>query len=395
MQFLLRLALFITFFLTFNALASKPKISVSVSHLSPFVGQVNLVRVKILVPTHFSTPVYFNEIEALNIYTVKADKSTYPTSETIDGQVWSGVIKEYSLIAMKEGEFTINLPALTVSYATHDKQTSITLQPDPIQFNATIPSVAKSLTPLIIAEDLYIEQNIIKPEQLSAGQSVQRELTITIKDSSALFIPQLLNDSDTDLQRAYLRTPSINDKLDGRTGALIGQRKESQDILLKSAGVLELKELTLRYYQPSTNSIQITTVASEQINIPAAHTSILTTISALIVLIILLLAGYAGYQVFIRYYEKYKHSEAYAFKRIMSTQYPSHQAVSKAINDWKLFWRSAYVQSPQFANDLHTLILDIETQRLSLKQWQLAFAKHRQTLLTQAVSKSNLKPLNP
>ncbi len=355
--------------------AQEPKVTVSITEQQPLVGQVTTVKVKVLVPTWFSKPLYFDEAEAINIINIKGNKSTYPTSERVDGATWTGVIKEYPIIAMAQGKYELQLPTLNIHFVDDNNnpvKRAITVPK--VEFNASLPTKAASLSPVIIAENITLTEQLKTPEQLVTGQSIHRVITAEITTSSALFIPPLLATQNTELAQAYPASVTTTDKLDQRSSELLGTRIEQQDILIKQDGQLELAAIELQYYQPSTDTIKTATIDGQVIAIkPPAMTSkrlLLWLITAAIAVLVL----YFLIKVFQRLRQRYQQTETAYFSAL------KHSAKS----DIKAYYR-AYLQWSTLLKG------DISKSAALLKQHQAVVISFEQAIYTQASLPVNLK----
>lgn len=381
--------------------ANMPKVTVSVENDTISVGSMNLVQVKILVPTWFTQSVYFDEIESLNMISVKANKSSYPVSERIGSDTWSGVIREYSVIPMKAGNFTLDLPDVTVSYMGADNtQHKETLSLPQVSFTATVPAAAQGLSPLIIADNLTLEQSLSVPDELKAGQSIARTLTVEIDGSSALFIPQLMQDKDDDFQRAYLRPAKVNDSLDSRDNKLTGLREETQDVLLKQDGTLNLPDISIRYYNTQSQEVETVSVEGQTISVAAPDLTlkqwlVRIALAAVLLGLFALLARYINGQ-----FKKYHASEAYQFKKLLKASHHADKALLRKTYLWRNRWQHQLLAKPKQDYALSQLILDMEevvhNKGSAKKEWQTKLSDIRSNLAEDTSANARgLPPLNP
>lgn len=246
----------------FNCIAQTPDVSVTVSNKSVYVGQLNQIKVTILVPTWLTKPLYFNEVEDVNLISLNSEKSAYPYSKQIQGKTWSGVIKEFNVIPMKDGQFTITIPPIAVHFMGENQNTiKHTIAAQTVSFSAAIPIKAKILSPLIIAENITLNEQINAPDPLIKGGVLKRVVTLEISGTSGIFIPELLSEMSTTQFKAYSPNLRVNDRQDARSSALISTVTQSQSVLLLEDGNINLTGLSLNYYQPSSDTVK--TIKSE------------------------------------------------------------------------------------------------------------------------------------
>ena len=387
-------------FCSLPSLAAEPKVTVSLSNENPLVGQVTTVKIKVLVPTWFAKPLYFDEVDTVNVISVKGNKSTYPTSERIGSSTWTGVIKEYPVIAMTNGRFELKLPTLKIHFMDENNQTvEREVTPSPVTFNATLPELAKTLKPVIIAQNITLQEEVKIPDELVAGQSIQRKISATITDSSALFIPQMMNTANTEQQQSYPITATSNDTLNDRTGTLTGLRTEQQDIVVKQAGSLTLPSITISYYQPSSNSIQTAEVKGSQVIVADPPASLKTWLWRTFFAFIGLAIVWGGYRIGQFYWLRYQQSEYAHFKKVIQ-----HTGVNKAhygaFIAWRNSWQTAIEKSEALQQQNQSITLYFEQAlynnkavphdfTMLLKQFRAALKNENKQ------QKDVLSPLNP
>lgn len=341
--------------------AQEPKVTVSLSDQQPLVGQVTTVKVKVLVPTWFSKPLYFDEVEAINIINIKGNKSTYPTSETIKGQTWTGVIKEYPVIAMAQGKFELQLPTLNIHFMSDDnKPIERAITPQSVTFNATIPKAAATLSPVIIAEKISLKEQLKQPESLTTGQSIQRTISAKITTSSALFIPQLLPTTNTEQAQAYPATTSTTDNLNDRTSELTGTRIEQQDILIKQDGQLALSAINIRYYQPSTDSIQTASIEGKTLVIKPPDMTIKAIIWFIVIAVIVLAAMLCLYKVAKQTWKRYQQSESAHFKRLINSSNQDPKGYYQNYMRWYMVCKSQINQQASLTKLHQDIVISFE-----------------------------------
>lgn len=399
------------FSLCLSCHAQQARVSSSISDTEPLVGQPVTVSVKILIPTWFTKAVYFEEVEALNLITLKSSKSSYPTSEIVKGETWSGIIKEYHIIPMIEGTFTITLPEITLQYMSQDGQTQKhKVTPNPVKLKAFVPTEAKQLNPLIIANDIQLKDEYTEPETIQVGQNISRRLSIHVDGSSALFIPQLLQDIDPALGSTYYQSPQTKDQIDARTSAVKGTRIEQQDVLLQADGSVEFAAVRLHYFSPASGEIEEVLLEGKQIKVHGPPlTQVLfsrkgfTHIALLLLSIIISIPFVVWlWRLSKQQWQRYRHSEKYQYRLLYKAcQHPDHHTLI-LWRQWQRHWQSIYANSPALHSDSKAFIISIESYiyqdsaKRNKHNFCLSLSQHRQNLLkTQMHKQQRLATLNP
>jgi hypothetical protein len=337
-----------------------PALSSSVNHPEVTVGEPVVVRVKVLVPTWFTKPVYFDEVEALNVISVSVDKSSYPTSERVGASTWSGVIKEYMLIPMTGGNYQLDLPTLTLHYLGSD-QKKLTLQvtPDPVSFNAVVPAAAASLKPLIIAQDLTLSQEMNIDQPVVVGQSFNRQVTATITGTSALFVPPLLQQANSDSLQSYLQSPQVSDQYDSAKGQVSGTRVDTQELVVADAGQVVLPDIAIRYYDLSSATVRTVSVKGQSFVVVASPSRFAWLWPLLVALVVLLVLLGIAWLLWPKW-QLYRRSEPVKFRQLLSLSHTPSRVLLTELEHWRCFWRSAYQSSPEARNEYRDVVLEVE-----------------------------------
>ncbi|MBU2893604.1 BatD family protein [Colwellia sp. D2M02] len=381
--------------------AQEPKITVTLSEQQPLVGQVTTIKVKVLVPTWFSKPLYFDEVEAINIINIKGNKSTYPTSERIGSSTWTGVIKEYPVIAMAQGKFELQLPTLNIHFMSEDSQPiNRKITPETVIFNATIPEKARALNPVIIAENINLTEQLKQPEKLITGQSIKRKITAEIENSSALFIPQLLTATNTDQAQAYPTTAQTADILNDRTSELLGSRVEQQDILIKQDGQFSLSAINIEYYQPSTDTIQTVAIKGQTLTVKPPAMKAKTIIWLIIGGVIALIALFYLLKLIKQLWQRYQQTEYAHYKQLKASANSDIKSYYHCYINWYGFFKDEINKQPLLLQTHQAIVISFEQALYNNasvpKNFQRELANFRQTIKhSQKADTEQLTPLNP
>lgn len=334
----------------FNCIAQTPDVSVTVSNKSVYVGQLNQIKVTILVPTWLTKPLYFNEVEDVNLISLNSEKSAYPYSKQIQGKTWSGVIKEFNVIPMKDGQFTITIPPIDVHFmGEHQNTIKHTIAAQTVTFSATIPLKAKSLSPLIIAENITLNEQINAPNPLIKGSVLERIVTLEISGTSGIFIPELLSEMSSTQIKAYSPNLKVNDRQDARSSALISTVTQSQNILLLEDGNINLTGISLNYYQPSSDTVK--TIKSEitRLNVEKASRSTQQTLIIIGFISVCLVGLIIFRERFVNVLNQVKHrfttSEWYLYYQSKQALTHDHKHALLLYLKWQAHWQATLCEN--------------------------------------------------
>ncbi|WP_223421500.1 BatD family protein [Tateyamaria pelophila] len=251
--------------------AQDPRITVTADQEEVVVGQPYLLRIEVLVPTFMPSAPVFPTFEMPGLIVRLPEKSTLPVSEKIDGDTWSGVTRTYRIYPTRAGEIEISAQTLSLVYKNTDtnEDVSLTVDVPATTIRATVPQGARALDPLIIAQEVTIDQSWQVAEgALAVGDAVVRALDISVDGASALFVPPLLDTApprsdsvqpeDADAEAlpflAYPEDAKVTEKIE--RGVMSGTRHEQVSYIAQAGGGVVFPDITLRWYNIETNGIE-------------------------------------------------------------------------------------------------------------------------------------------
>lgn len=233
-----------------------PRLSVELQETETVVGQPLIVRIKVLVPTFSPKPPEFPSLEVPGLIVRLPERASGPISETVDGETWSGVQRSYRVYPLQPGRFEIPAQTVRVTYAETGgiDPVSVDLSTDAIAFDATVPSGAADLSPLIVANDFSLNQTLEITDNISVGDAVERTVEASISGTTAVLIPPLIATTAINALRPYPKEPRVNETED--RGVLSGQRVESTTYLAVSAGDVQLPAITIDWFNLETGQVE-------------------------------------------------------------------------------------------------------------------------------------------
>ena len=314
-------------------------------------GQYVPLRVTVLVPSWLSKPVEFPLMEVPNLRVRLPERSTGPTSRTIDGAEWSGVSRRYLISPMVAGRFDIPAQDIVITYAVPGSSNPAqkSLPTKPVAITGVVPQGAEGLDPFIAAESLTLMQEVSKPTtDLQLGQSIKRTVTVQVKGASPIMLPDLMPDVDIDGIAVYPDQPTITEEDD--RGVLSGTRTESMTLMAEGGAAGQVPGIELRWFNLKSSEIETTTVDGFNISIQgppvagAAHerSGQMLASAGLAVLIVLAVLVFLVLRFWPRAVGAYRHQRARRYaskdwaermmkKAIRSRDYP---ATLRAVDEW-------------------------------------------------------------
>ncbi|MBO9400415.1 BatD family protein [Shimia sp. R9_3] len=256
----------------------KPQLDVVFEETEAIPGQPLTLRLTVLVPTFMPEPPVWPDLESPNLMVRLPEKASSPTSKTVNGETWSGISRRYQITPMVLGSFQIAPGSVQVTYrdATGGELLQEVLPVPEISVVGILPEGAEGLDPFIAAQELSLTQTIDgETEGLDAGASFSRVLTAKIKGVSPIFVPPMTPQEAPDGLRAYPENPVVEDKED--RGILSGTRSEKTVYVAENAVDGMLPEITIRWYNLASNTIEEATVpaVNVQAEAPAGSVNVL------------------------------------------------------------------------------------------------------------------------
>jgi hypothetical protein len=246
----------------------QPVVEIELDKSEVVPGQYVTLRVTVLVPTWLPRPVEFPSMEMPNLRVRLPERSTVPTSRTIDGAAWSGVSRSYLISPMVAGTFDISAQNISVTYAVPGSSDTAqaNLQTEPVRITGIVPKGAEGLDPFIAADSLRLTQEISQPTTgLQPGQSVKRTVTAQVKGASPIVLPQLMPEVRIDGIAAYPDDPSVSER--DERGVLSGTRTETVTLMAEGGTMGHVPEIELRWFNLKSGTIETATLDGFDISV--------------------------------------------------------------------------------------------------------------------------------
>lgn len=233
-----------------------PVVRVDVSPGAVAVGESVQVRVTVLVPTWFPRPPVYPDFELANAITRLPPDSSFPTSERIGGDTWSGIVRNYRMYPLVGASYRLSGETIAVAYANPGADPIEAEVPVPeILFRGTVPAGAEQLDPYVAGESLALELDIKgETTDLEPGDAVVLEWTATLDGLPAIFIPPLAPPLEFDGLSAYADQPVVEDGPPGR-------RTEKVTLVFEAGGDFEIPAVSIDYWNTETGTVDTAATA--------------------------------------------------------------------------------------------------------------------------------------
>ncbi|WP_299813300.1 hypothetical protein [uncultured Roseibium sp.] len=224
-------------------------------------GQALVLRITILVPTWLPEPAVFPTFEVPNVIVRVPSRGTGPTSETVDGETWSGVTRAYHISPMLPGRFKIPEDTLTVTYA--DPQTRepvrVEVETPALEISGVVPSEAQNLSPFIAARSLTLERTVEgDPSNLAAGDALILKTVARVSGVSPMFLPPLAPFTRQNGLADYAQSPMLEETED--RGVISGSRSEAVTLMAEFAGSYTIPAASLDWYNLDSGEVETVTL---------------------------------------------------------------------------------------------------------------------------------------
>ena len=258
-----RIALIILMLATLGtASAQDPVVRVSVTPETVSVGESAQMQLTVLVPTWFAKPPVYPSFEVANAVTRLPPNSSYPTNERIDGESWSGIVRNYRVYPLMAADFQLGGEAIVVSVANPGAEPLVVEVPVPdIRVSAVVPEGAEGLSPYLAGRSLMLTRNTEGDlDNLEAGDAVVVTTVAELDGLPAMFIPTLSPDLTFDGVSVYADEPVVEDGEPAR-------RTEKVTFIFQSGGEFLLPGLELDWWDTVSNGIATSTVPEIPISV--------------------------------------------------------------------------------------------------------------------------------
>ena len=238
-----------------NSVAQEqPIVRVEVTPDTVNVGESVQVRVTVLVPTWFTRPPTYPSFELANAITRLPPDSSFPTSERVGQDTWSGIIRDYRIYPLVGATYRFSGKTIEVSYAQPGAaaiRTAVTV-PD-IVFRGEVPAGAEGLSPYIAGTSLDLSLDVDGDTTgLEAGDALVLRYTAELQGLPAIFLPPLAPDLEFAGVSVYADVPDVED-------GDVARRSEKVTLVFDAGGEFSIPGKELSFWNTQSQSIETVT----------------------------------------------------------------------------------------------------------------------------------------
>ncbi len=353
----------------------EPVVTISIEPDSVIVGKMATLRIKVLVPTWFTSPSIYPSFDKLNVISRLPPNSTYPVTEAINGESWPGIIREYEIYPQSVGVFVYESESILVDYADEMTRasTKIELSVPSVKLAAVIPRGAETLNPFLASTKVTLDREIEgKTENIRTGDAIVIDLVAKIRNMPAMFLPGLLRFPESPEYTAYPEEAMIEEHREDRSTDSSSSRRERITVIFERPGRFVMPAIELKWWNTTTETIQTSALPEQVIMVtgepiskageePVSTTNKLTGIGiAIVVLLVLLATGRKSIMAaFSQRRIEFLDSEHHALKVLTAS---IHNGAKKEIYRDYLLWKDKVAQDSMYPfqpNEFDTLGRDL------------------------------------
>lgn len=233
-----------------------PVVRVELEPSSVRVGEALSLRVTVLVPTYFPRPPVYPDFEVANAITRLPPDSSYPTSERVDGESWSGIVREYRIYPLAAASYRMEGATIRVTYANPGADPVVRDVPVPaLAFEGTVPAGARNLDPYLAGTALELSLDVDGDDgELAVGDAVVLTYRAALQGLPSLFLPALSEGvadvAGNDAVTVYSDAPRFGDD-EG-----IATRTERLTLVFTSGGDFTVPAVVIDYWNTAEETLR-------------------------------------------------------------------------------------------------------------------------------------------
>jgi hypothetical protein len=261
----MRRSLFATVLLLYCAAASgqdAPVVTVEVSPGEVLVGESAQLRVTVLVPTWFPTPPVFPSFELSNAITRLPPDSSYPTSQRVGRETWSGIVRNYRVYPLLGATYRLTGKTIGVTAANPGAEAlRVDVEVPEIEFRGVVPAGAEVLDPYVAARRFTLRREIDgDTNSLQVGDAVVVRYIAELDGLPAMFIPPLAPALSAPGMSVYADEPKVENGEPAR-------RTETLTLVFDAGGDFTVPGIDLEWWDTADQQVRVASVDSLSLSV--------------------------------------------------------------------------------------------------------------------------------
>lgn len=237
------------------AASDRPVVRLTLEQERISVGESAALRLTLLVPTWQPKPPVYPSFEVPNGITRLPADSSYPTTERIDGETWSGIVRRYEFFPLLAADYRLGGGTIRVSWANPGAEAFVADVSVPeVTLEARVPEGATHLDPFLAGTELRFTRTVAGTTAgLQVGDALVVEYEATLQGMPALFLPPLAPEIQAPELKSYADEPVSTD---GPPAV----RRERITLIPEKSGVFELPAQRLTWWNTTREEVVVTEV---------------------------------------------------------------------------------------------------------------------------------------
>lgn len=237
--------------------AADPTVRAEIVTQGPYVpGQQILIQVDVLAPNFFLSSPQLPLFDLPNAVVTLSDARAQNLTETIDGETYAGIRRNYLVTPQVAGSFVLPPAPITFNYAAVPGQsTPATVTLPPLTF--TVAAAEGAAGGAAAATGLTVVQALDRdPAALKAGDMLVRTVTVTAHGLQAMMIPVPTFTAPEGVS-VYSHDPVLSDDSSG--GLSLAMRTDKVTYGFEKPGTYALPAVDFSWFDPSTQKNDVAT----------------------------------------------------------------------------------------------------------------------------------------
>jgi BatD DUF11 like domain len=258
------------------AAAAQPRVRVEIDAKDPIlVGQEVRVNVTVLAPNYFLSSPQFPTFDIPGAIVTLLDENGLNSTETIDGETYSGIRRSYTITPRRAGPFTLPPVRITFRYAAEPGQPAVdgvvTLPPQ--TFTARLADgTSATAAPALVAKVVVTQTLEGDPTTMQVGDALTRTLETFAANTQAMMIPPPTFQAPAGV-RLYARDPVLSDVTTDRGGFTGGRRVDQVTYVFEEPGTYTLPAIDIGWFDAASRKPQVSTAPAINVSVASAPAS--------------------------------------------------------------------------------------------------------------------------
>ncbi|MCL9776229.1 BatD family protein [Vibrio methylphosphonaticus] len=260
------------------------------------VNEQIILTIEVATPRWFTGGTRISRIDVPNLIAKQRNPLAINSTERINGVTWSKQRWEVTLYPQTSGTFVIPPVAIQTQVSTPNvRSVSRTLYTQPMSFDVSMPTgkLSEQQSWLSASDMSLTQQWEMSSDELKAGASITRTVTLNADDTLSILIPSLIPQEATHAYQVYRQPDRLSDSHE--RGAYNAQRTEQHTYVLQRGGNFTLPDIDVVWWNSNKKTLETVTLEGKTISVGHTFSSFVAQyqrwLVGVAILLITLIAG--------------------------------------------------------------------------------------------------------